>query len=90
MLTVVTYDIPDDRRRNRIHKELQNFGQWVQYSVFECDLDDRQRARLQHRLEQLLKADEDSIYFYRLCAACETQTERLGTLQKIAHRSLIV
>jgi len=87
---LITYDIPDDRRRARIHKELQNFGQWVQYSVFECDLDERQRARLRHRLEQWLKADEDSIFFYRLCGTCEAQTERLGTLKRVANHSLIV
>lgn len=87
---LITYDIPDNRRRTRIHKELQNFGQWVQYSVFECDLNERQRARLRHRLEQLLKADEDSIFFYCLCRSCETQTERLGTLKRVADHSLIV
>jgi len=91
MLIIVTYDIPDDKRRNRIHKELKNFGQWVQYSVFECDLDDRQLGRLRHRLEKLLKPDEDSIFFYRVCAACEKQTERLGTLTRLtANQSLIV
>ena len=91
MVIIVSYDIPEDRRRNRIHKELKNFGQWVQYSVFECDLDERQLARLRHRLEGLLKEDEDSIFFYRLCSACESKTERLGTLTRWAdHQALIV
>jgi CRISPR-associated protein Cas2 len=90
-LIIVTYDIPDDKRRNRIHKELKNFGQWVQYSVFECDLDDRQLQRLRHRLERLMDQREDSIFFYRVCAACAAHVDRLGTLTRLTQsQSLIV
>ncbi|HJT59212.1 MAG TPA: CRISPR-associated endonuclease Cas2, partial [Ktedonobacteraceae bacterium] len=35
---VIAYDIPDDRRRTRIHKTLLGFGKWTQYSLFECFL----------------------------------------------------
>jgi CRISPR-associated protein Cas2 len=38
MYLVVSYDIHDDKRRNRIHKVLKNFGERIQFSVFECDL----------------------------------------------------
>jgi len=42
MLIVVSYDIPDDRRRLQLSKALKDFGKRVQWSVFECHLDDRQ------------------------------------------------
>src|SRR6266700_2352209 len=50
MLYVVSYDIPDDRRRTRVHSALTGFGTWVQYSVFECFLDRKQRVLLEARL----------------------------------------
>ena len=38
MYLVVSYDIHDDKRRNSIHKVLKNFGERIQFSVFECDM----------------------------------------------------
>jgi CRISPR/Cas system-associated endoribonuclease Cas2 len=38
-LIVVSYDIPDDRRRLRLAHALKDFGVRVQYSVFECHLE---------------------------------------------------
>lgn len=79
MLVVVCYDIQDDRRRIKIHQTLQDYGQWVQYSVFECDLTPARFQQLKARLKRLLgKAKEDSIRFYFLCQACQKRQERLG------------
>jgi len=38
MLYSICYDIKDDRRRNRIFKLLKDFGEPVQFSVFEADI----------------------------------------------------
>lgn len=35
---VIAYDIPDDKRRTKVHKLLSGFGKWTQYSLFECFL----------------------------------------------------
>ncbi|MBV9707207.1 MAG: CRISPR-associated endonuclease Cas2, partial [Chloroflexi bacterium] len=35
---VIAYDIPDDKRRTKIHKLLLGFGVWTQFSLFECFL----------------------------------------------------
>ena len=37
-LYVVAYDISDDKRRTKIHKILKGFGQWTEFSLFECFL----------------------------------------------------
>jgi CRISPR-associated protein Cas2 len=42
MFYVVSYDIPEDRKRDRVSKTLLDFGARVQYSVFECILDGKQ------------------------------------------------
>ncbi len=78
MLYVVSYDIPDDRRRTRVHSALTGFGTWVQYSVFECFLDRKQRMLLEVRLLEEIHQREDTVRIYGLCAACKTRVEVLG------------
>jgi CRISPR-associated protein Cas2 len=79
MYLVVSYDIESDKRRSRIHRTLKNFGQWVQYSVFECDLTRAQYLVLRHRLDNhLKKTDGDNMRFYFLCEDCQTKVERIG------------
>ncbi|MEQ9359931.1 MAG: CRISPR-associated endonuclease Cas2 [Coleofasciculus chthonoplastes F2-STO-03] len=34
------YAVPEDKRRTKIHSILKSYGQWMQYSVFECSLTD--------------------------------------------------
>ena len=78
MNVVITYDISEDKRRTKIHKVLKSYGQWMQFSVFECDLTETQYARLRSRLSKLIKPEQDSIRFYFLCACCNDKVERIG------------
>lgn len=78
MYVIVSYDISEDKRRTKIHSILKSYGQWVQLSVFECDLTATQYAKLRSRLSKLIKPDEDSIRFYFLCACCQGKVERIG------------
>jgi len=78
-LYVVAYDIPDDRRRARVYKTLCGFGQWTQYSLFECHLTDVERVALRRKLEPLLDRMNDSVRFYPLCAACTGKVETIGS-----------
>src|SRR6266566_885019 len=64
MLYVVSYDIPDDRRRTRVHSALTGFGTWVQYSVFECFLDRKQRVLLEARLLKEIHQRQDTVRIY--------------------------
>lgn len=78
MLIVVTYDIPDDRRRTKLAHALKDFGKRVQYSVFECLLQADQVERMHLRIEHLISPEEDSVRLYRFCADCGSRTEVLG------------
>ena len=78
MYVVVYYDIPEDKRRTKIHSILKSYGQWMQYSVFECSLTDTQYAKLRSRLSKVIKPQEDSIRFYFLCGCCQSKVERIG------------
>ncbi|MFN8493503.1 MAG: CRISPR-associated endonuclease Cas2 [Caldilineaceae bacterium] len=75
---VVSYDIPDDKRRTKIMQTLAGYGQRVQYSVFECELRPADLEQLKQRLRALLVAAEDDIRFYALCDACVKKITALG------------
>lgn len=64
MFVVISYDISEDKRRNRIFKILKDFGTWIQYSVFECELEKKDYLKLRDRLQKVLDEDEDNIRFY--------------------------
>ena len=79
MFVIVSYDVPDNRRRSKIARILQDFGgERVQLSVFECYLTARNRTRLQERLANLIQPDEDSVRLYRLCDQCRANVLLLG------------
>ena len=54
LLYVVTYDIPNDKRRKKVSDLLEGYGRRVQYSVFECLLTSAKYAELKHRLRPRL------------------------------------
>lgn len=78
MFIVVSYDIPEDKRRTKIHSILKGYGDWVQYSMFECNLTPTQYAKMRSRLAKLIKQDTDSVRFLFLCACCQGKIERIG------------
>ena len=78
-LYVIAYDIPSDRRRTRVHKTLCGFGQWTQYSLFECHLTDKELLTLRDKLDNILEPEEDSLRFYPLCVACLAKVETVGS-----------
>jgi CRISPR-associated protein Cas2 len=78
MFIVVSYDIPDDKRRTKVAKALEGYGTRVQYSVFEVNLDARHVTRMRAELGKLASPKADSIRFYTLCQACYNQISVLG------------
>ncbi|MFV9505866.1 MAG: CRISPR-associated endonuclease Cas2 [Oscillochloridaceae bacterium umkhey_bin13] len=81
VLYVVAYDIPDNRRRTKVHKLLCGYGQWSQYSLFECWLTRRQLIELQAKLEPHLRAERDSVRLYPLCGTCQDRVITIGSAQ---------
>ena len=75
MFYVISYDIPDDGRRNQLAKVLKGYGTRVQYSVFEAHLNARQFDALKQTVARLIDASEDSVRYYALCNACVERAE---------------
>lgn len=83
MLMLITYDVRTDdtagrRRLRRIARACQDFGQRVQYSVFECQLDPAQWVELRARLVTEIDHENDSLRFYRLGANWRSKVEHVG------------
>ncbi len=78
MFYTVCYDIRDDGRRNQVAKILLDFGERVQFSVFEAILDADQLQMLKRRVGRVLDPEEDSFRIYPLCADCTDRIEVIG------------
>jgi len=78
MFFVISYDITDDRRRNKVAKCLENYGTRVQYSVFEIICEKEKLWKILKELEKIINKTEDSIRVYYLCDSCLKKIEILG------------
>ncbi len=78
---LVVYDISNDRRRTKLHDTLLNYGTPVQYSVFECLLDEEGLARMKRATERVIRPRVDRVRYYYLCAECVAKTEVLGGVE---------
>lgn len=72
---IVTYDIANDKRLRRVFRVCKNFGNHIQFSVFECDLSSTERIRMESELKELIHHGEDQILFIAL-GPSETRAER--------------
>lgn len=70
MITVITYDIANPRRLNRLSRFLKEYGVRSQRSVFECRLDREELAAIRRYCLTKLNLAEDSVRIYRICDRC--------------------
>lgn len=63
---LVCYDICNDRRLKKVFKVCRNYGNHLQYSVFECDLTPRERTKLERELKDIIHHDVDQVLFVSL------------------------
>ena len=83
MLMLVAYDVSTEsaagrRRLRRVARACLDYGQRVQNSVFECEVDPAQWAALRARLIGEIDATADSLRFYRLGAEGRSRIEHVG------------
>lgn len=72
--TLVVYDIPDDKRRTKLHKRLLDFGSPVQYSVFECPVGAAELKKMQKAILRIISKRADNVRIYFLCGSCKGKT----------------
>lgn len=74
---MISYDISDDSKRNKVSDLLKNYGQRVQYSVFECRLDEKTFDELLSKLKTFADSN-DSIRVYQICVDCLKKVIMMG------------
>lgn len=71
MLWVISYDVPSDRTRGQVAEVLSEYGVRVQWSVFECRVEEEGLAAIRRRLGGVLAgAAAGSVRGYRVCGTC--------------------
>lgn len=83
MLVLITYDVSttSGAGKNRLRgvaRACLDYGQRVQQSVFECEVDPAQYALLRARLLGIIDPKVDSLRFYRLGAEGRRRVEHIG------------
>lgn len=87
MLVLVSYDVSIEgngaKRLRRVAKACQNYGQRVQYSVFECVVDPAQWTILRQSLIDEINPEIDSLRFYFLGSNWKRRVEHIGAKASI-------
>lgn len=83
MQLLITYDvstisIEGQRRLRQISKVCLDYGQRVQNSVFECQINPTQFVFLKKQLLDIIREDEDSLRFYNLGKEWDQRVEHYG------------
>lgn len=95
MMVLVTYDVNTQTKKGRarlrrIAKECENFGQRVQNSVFECQVDPAQWANLRFRLLGIIDPKVDSLRFYFLGKNWRRRVEHQGAKEAYDPDGLLI
>jgi CRISPR-associated protein Cas2 len=83
MLILISYDISTisaggDKRLRRVAKLCRDFGQRVQFSVFEVEVDTARWVVLKQQLCDLIDTEVDSLRFYYLGLNWQGKVEHVG------------
>ncbi len=86
MMTIVSYDVSTidaagRKRLRKVAKECVNYGQRVQNSVFEVDVDYGTFLKLRDRLIKIIDKETDSLRFYYLGNNWKKKVEHIGAKQ---------
>lgn len=95
MMVLVSYDVATEgnagaRRLRKVAKICTNYGQRVQYSVFECIVDPAQWVAMKQQLITAIDEDQDSLRFYFLGANWRNRVEHVGAKEGIDQEGLLI
>lgn len=83
MLILITYDVNTETsagkaRLRKVAKQCVNYGQRVQNSVFECNMDATKFRQVKAILEKIIDREKDSLRFYNLGNNYKSKVEHMG------------
>lgn len=95
MMIIVSYDVKTDgpkgrRRLRRVAKVCKNYGQRVQFSVFELVMDSALWASVKNKLEQEIDPRVDSLRFYFLGNNYDAKVEHVGAKETVDQEGTLI
>lgn len=86
---LVSYDISDDRRLRRMYKLLRGYGEHVQYSIFLCQLTDKDKVVLTEKIRDVIHHKEDQTIMITL-GPVDGKRESVPLHWRVLGKSLIL
>jgi CRISPR-associated protein Cas2 len=80
MLTLIAYDITDQKRLHKVAQVCEDWGVRVQYSVFECRLEADAFDRFWSELKDEIDEADDRLVAYKICLNCARDIRCAGTM----------
>jgi len=77
MFVIIVYDVSVDRV-SKVCTYLRRYLNWVQNSVFEGNVTDKQWAEIQHGLKRLTEDAEDSVRMYTFRTQDAVEVSMIG------------
>ena len=84
---LVCYDITEAKRLRRVFKVCKNYGDHLQFSVFECDLNAAEKAHLEAELSTIINHASDQVIFVTLGPA-EGRGDRVITALGLPYQKM--
>lgn len=84
---LVTYDICDDKRLRKVFKAMRDFGDHLQYSVFECQFTPADLARCRFVIGEIIHHSHDQVLFIDL-GPTEGRGERVITSMGVPYTAV--
>jgi CRISPR-associated protein Cas2 len=63
---LVCYDIADEKRLRKVFKTMRNYGDHLQFSIFECQLTPSDLVRCRADLVRIINHAKDQVLFVNL------------------------
>jgi CRISPR-associated protein Cas2 len=77
---LICYDIADAKRLRRVFKTMRNWGDHLQFSVFECQLSPSELTECRGQLAEIIHHELDQVLFIRLGLSSERGEREIEAL----------
>lgn len=79
---IVSYDIADDKRLNSVRNTLKGYGYRLHYSVYRCDIEEKDMVVLSGKLEDIINYEEDGVMIVDLGPLGPPSEKRISYIGK--------
>ncbi len=90
MKYLVTYDISEDSRRDKVIKLLNEYGKRVQFSCFEIEIFPQNLELLAFKLERTIDKETDKIFIFPISRNSIPFIKKLGKVEDEGGTSIVL